>query len=42
MLERGVYLPASQFETAFLSSEHGAQEIEQTVLAFRGALEGLG
>ena len=38
LLERGVYLPPSQFEAAFLSSEHGAQEIEATVTAFRGAL----
>ena len=38
LLERGVYLPPSQFESAFLSSEHGAQEIEATVTAFRGAL----
>jgi glutamate-1-semialdehyde 2,1-aminomutase len=38
LLERGVYLPPSQFESAFLSSEHGAQEIETTVTAFRGAL----
>jgi len=35
LLERGVYLPPSQFEAAFLSSEHGAQEIEATVTAFR-------
>src|SRR5439155_85641 len=27
LLERGVYLPPSQFEAAFLSSEHGEQEI---------------
>src|SRR3989442_3185480 len=26
LLERGVYLPPSQFEAAFLSSEHGTQE----------------
>jgi len=38
MLERGVYLPPSQFEAAFLSSEHGAKEIEATTLAFRGSL----
>src|SRR6266478_1664285 len=38
LLERGVYLPPSQFEAAFLSSEHGAQEIEATVTAFRAAL----
>src|SRR6266478_1039661 len=37
LLERGVYLPPSQFEAAFLSSEHGAQEIEATVTAFRAA-----
>jgi glutamate-1-semialdehyde 2,1-aminomutase len=41
MLERGVYLPASQFETAFLSSEHGTQELDQTLLAFRSALANL-
>ena len=38
LLERGVYLPPSQFEAAFLSSEHGEPEIEATVTAFRGAL----
>ncbi len=38
MLERGVYLPPSQFEAAFLSSEHGAAEIEETAKAFREAL----
>jgi len=38
MLERGVYLPPSQFEAAFVSSEHGAREIEATTLAFRAAL----
>ena len=38
LLERGVYLPPSQFEAAFVSSEHGAQEIEETVRALRAAL----
>jgi len=38
LLERGVYLPPSQFEAAFLSSEHGAQEIDATVSAFRDAV----
>jgi glutamate-1-semialdehyde 2,1-aminomutase len=38
LLERGVYLPPSQFEAAFLSSEHGTVEIEETAAAFRGAL----
>ncbi len=40
MLERGVYLPPSQFEAAFVSSEHGPAEIEATVAAFRAALAG--
>jgi glutamate-1-semialdehyde 2,1-aminomutase len=38
LLERGVYLPPSQFEAAFVSSEHGAQEIEETARALRAAL----
>jgi glutamate-1-semialdehyde 2,1-aminomutase len=38
MLEHGVYLPPSQFEAGFLSSEHGAKEIEATTTAFRAAL----
>jgi glutamate-1-semialdehyde 2,1-aminomutase len=33
MLERGVYLPPSQFETWFLSSAHGEPEVEATVAA---------
>ena len=38
MLERGVYLPPSQFESAFLSSAHGREEIDATVAAFAGAI----
>jgi len=38
LLERGVYLPPSQFESAFLSSEHTAADIEATAAAFRAAL----
>ena len=38
LLERGVYLPPSQFESAFLSSAHGREEIDATVAAFAGAL----
>jgi glutamate-1-semialdehyde 2,1-aminomutase len=38
LLERGIYLPPSQFESAFLSNEHGAKEIEATTTAFRAAL----
>jgi glutamate-1-semialdehyde 2,1-aminomutase len=42
LLERGVYLPPSQFEAAFLSSEHGSKEIEATIAAFRAALAAFG
>jgi glutamate-1-semialdehyde 2,1-aminomutase len=42
LLERGVYLPPSQFESAFVSSEHGAREIEDSALAFRAALSAAG
>ena len=38
LLERGIYLPPSQFEAAFLCSEHGGEEIDQTVTALREAL----
>ena len=33
MLERGVYLPPSQFEAAFLSTAHGDAEIDATLAA---------
>lgn len=39
MLDRGVYLAPSQFEAAFVSSAHTAEDIAQTILAARGALE---
>jgi glutamate-1-semialdehyde 2,1-aminomutase len=39
MLDRGVYLPPSQFEAAFLSTAHSAEDIERTVEAARDALE---
>jgi glutamate-1-semialdehyde 2,1-aminomutase len=38
MLERGVYLPPSQFEAAFISAAHGEREIEKTLRAHRAAL----
>jgi glutamate-1-semialdehyde 2,1-aminomutase len=37
MLERGVYLPPSQFEAWFLSSAHGEAEIEATIASAREA-----
>ncbi len=38
MLERGVLLPPSAFESAFLSAAHGDDEIDLTVAAARAAL----
>ena len=38
MLDRGVYLPPSQFEAAFVSLAHGEAEIDQTIEAAREAL----
>ena len=35
MLERGIYLPPSQFEAAFVSTAHGDADIECTVTAAR-------
>jgi glutamate-1-semialdehyde 2,1-aminomutase len=37
MLERGVYLAPSAFEAGFVSSAHGAAELEATFAAARGA-----
>ena len=39
MLERGVHLPPSPYETFFVSTAHGSEEIDRTVDAFRRALE---
>jgi glutamate-1-semialdehyde 2,1-aminomutase len=41
MLERGVYLPPSQFEAWFLSSAHGDAEIDATIAAAREAFAAL-
>ncbi|MFN4258908.1 MAG: glutamate-1-semialdehyde 2,1-aminomutase [Gemmataceae bacterium] len=38
MLERGIYLPCSQFEAAFISTAHTDEHIEQTIAAAREAL----
>jgi glutamate-1-semialdehyde 2,1-aminomutase len=38
LLERGVYFPPSQFETAFVSLAHTDDDIARTVEAARGAL----
>jgi glutamate-1-semialdehyde 2,1-aminomutase len=39
MLERGVWLPPSQYEAAFVSSAHGEKEVEIVLEAARGALK---
>jgi len=39
MLARGVYLPCSQFEAAFVSTAHTEDEIDRTVQAAREALQ---
>jgi glutamate-1-semialdehyde 2,1-aminomutase len=41
LLERGVYLPPSQFETWFLSTAHGEEEIDATIAAAREAFTSL-
>jgi glutamate-1-semialdehyde 2,1-aminomutase len=38
MLDRGIYLPCSQFEAAFLSAVHTEQQVSQTLSAAREAL----
>ncbi|PYV93978.1 MAG: aspartate aminotransferase family protein, partial [Acidobacteria bacterium] len=34
-LDRGIYLPPSQFEAAFLSSAHTQKDVRETVAAAR-------
>jgi glutamate-1-semialdehyde 2,1-aminomutase len=41
MLERGVYLPPSQFEALFLSSAHTEAHVDRTIAAAREALSGM-
>ena len=38
MMDRGVYLPCSQFEAAFNSVMHGEEEIEETITGGARAL----
>jgi glutamate-1-semialdehyde 2,1-aminomutase len=42
MMDRGVYLPCSQFEAAFVSAAHTDEHIEQTIRAAREALVSVG
>jgi glutamate-1-semialdehyde 2,1-aminomutase len=41
MLERGIYLPPSQFEVCFVSSAHGMEDIDQTSEIARLVLESM-
>jgi glutamate-1-semialdehyde 2,1-aminomutase len=40
-LERGVYFAPSQFETGFISTAHGTDEIDRTAAVMHGALAGM-
>ena len=42
MLERGVYLPPSQFEAAFLSVAHTSKDIDDTIGAARATFKNFG
>ncbi|HEV2416684.1 MAG TPA: glutamate-1-semialdehyde 2,1-aminomutase [Terriglobia bacterium] len=39
MIERGIYLPPSQFEAAFVSSAHSESDVAETIAAAREALK---
>jgi glutamate-1-semialdehyde 2,1-aminomutase len=41
MLERGIYLPCSQFEAAFLMAVHTEEHVKQTIAAAKEALAGI-
>jgi glutamate-1-semialdehyde 2,1-aminomutase len=41
MIERGIYLPPSQFETAFISLAHGETEVQETIAAAKEVLRGM-
>jgi glutamate-1-semialdehyde 2,1-aminomutase len=40
MLDRGVYLPPSQYEAAFLGAMHTEQDVQATIAAAKGAFGG--
>jgi glutamate-1-semialdehyde 2,1-aminomutase len=39
MLERGIYLPPSQYEALFVSTAHTGPDIEQTLQAAKESFE---
>jgi glutamate-1-semialdehyde 2,1-aminomutase len=40
LMERGVYMPCSQYEALFVSAAHSEADIEATVAAARDVLRG--
>jgi glutamate-1-semialdehyde 2,1-aminomutase len=40
MIDRGIYLPCSQYEALFFSSVHTADDIDRTIVAARECLAG--
>jgi glutamate-1-semialdehyde 2,1-aminomutase len=38
MLDRGIYLPCSQFEAMFVSAAHSEEDIESTITAAKEVL----
>ncbi len=41
MLDRGIWLPPSQFEAAFISTAHGEAEVRATIAAAREAIQSI-
>jgi glutamate-1-semialdehyde 2,1-aminomutase len=39
MMDRGIYLPCSQFEAAFLSAVHTEEHVQQTIAAAAQSLQ---
>jgi glutamate-1-semialdehyde 2,1-aminomutase len=42
MLDRGVFLPPSQFEALFISAAHTDEDIDRTIEAARESLKAIG
>jgi glutamate-1-semialdehyde 2,1-aminomutase len=41
MLNNGIYLAPSQFESLFVSAAHGTEQIDATIKAAENVLDGL-
>jgi glutamate-1-semialdehyde 2,1-aminomutase len=39
MLEKGIYLPPSQFEACFVSAAHAEKDFDKTIAAHRSAIK---